>query len=255
MITKKDKNISRRGFLKMLGAGSVGAAVSLVGCKEANKAENKAAEEYKNQVEPPKGKMTYRVNPKTKEKVSLLGYGMMRLPSKVDNGDEFDQEMINKQVDYAIEHGLNYFDTSPVYCQGKSEGCTGIALSRHKREEYFVATKLSNFNRDYWKREKALEMYHNSMKELQVDYIDYYLLHAIGGGMDEFHGRYVDNGIMDFLLKEREAGRIRNLGFSFHGQKSVFDEVLAMHDKYHWDFVQIELNYLDWDYADEINKR
>ena len=185
MITKKDKNISRRGFLKMLGAGSVGAAVSLVGCKEANKAENKAAEEYKNQVEPPKGKMTYRVNPKTKEKVSLLGYGMMRLPSKVDNGDEFDQEMINKQVDY----------------------------------------------------------------------IDYYLLHAIGGGMDEFHGRYVDNGIMDFLLKEREAGRIRNLGFSFHGQKSVFDEVLAMHDKYHWDFVQIELNYLDWDYADEINKR
>ena len=82
MITKKDKNISRRGFLKMLGAGSVGAAVSLVGCKEANKAENKAAEEYKNQVEPPKGKMTYRVNPKTKEKVSLLGYGMMRLPSR-----------------------------------------------------------------------------------------------------------------------------------------------------------------------------
>ena len=255
MITKKDKNISRRGFLKMLGAGSVGAAVSLVGCKEANKAENKAAEEYKNQVEPPKGKMTYRVNPNTKDKVSLLGYGMMRLPSKVDNGDEFDQEMINKQVDYAIEHGLNYFDTSPVYCQGKSERCTGIALSRHKRDEYFVATKLSNFNHDYWTFEKSKGMYLNSMKELQVDYIDYYLLHAIGGGMDEFHGRYVDNGIMDFLLKERQAGRIRNLGFSFHGQKSVFDEVLAMHDKYHWDFVQIELNYLDWDYADEINKR
>ena len=255
MITKKDKNISRRGFLKMLGAGSVGAAVSLVGCKEANKAENKAAEEYKNQVEPPKDKMTYRVNPNTKDKVSLLGYGMMRLPSKVDNGDEFDQEMINKQVDYAIEHGLNYFDTSPVYCQGKSERCTGIALSRHKRDEYFVATKLSNFNHDYWTFEKSKGMYLNSMKELQVDYIDYYLLHAIGGGMDEFHGRYVDNGIMDFLLKEREAGRIRNLGFSFHGQKSVFDEVLAMHDKYHWDFVQIELNYLDWDYADEISKR
>ena len=255
MITKKDMSISRRGFLKMLGVGSVGAAATLAGCKEANKAENKAAEEYKNQVEPPKDKMTYRVNPKTKEKVSLLGYGMMRLPSKVDNGDEFDQEMINKQVDYAIEHGLNYFDTSPVYCQGKSESCTGIALSRHKREEYLVATKLSNFNRDYWKREKAIEMYKNSMKELKVDYIDYYLLHAIGGGMDEFHGRYVDNGIMDFLLKEREAGRIRNLGFSFHGQKSVFDEVLAMHDKYHWDFVQIELNYLDWNYADEINKR
>ena len=153
--------------------------------------------------------------------------------------------MINKQVDYAIEHGVNYFDTSPVYCQGKSEACTGIALSRHKRSEYFVATKLSNFNRDFWTFEKSKEMYLNSMKELQVDYIDYYLLHAVGGGMDEFNGRYVDNGIMDFLMKEREAGRIRNLGFSFHGYKTIFDEVLALHEKYHWDFVQIELNYLE----------
>ena len=199
------KNISRRSFLKLFGAGTVATAATLAGCKKGNKAESQAAEEYKNQVEPSVGKMTYRENPKTKEKVSILGYGMMRLPTKVDNSDEFDQDMINKQIDYAIEHGMNYFDTSPVYCQGKSEHCTGIALSRHKRSEYFVATKLSNFNRDYW--------------------------------------------------KEREAGRIRNLGFSFHGKQEVFDEVLAMHDKYHWDFVQIELNYLDWDYANEINDR
>ena len=254
-MTSKDKNISRRTFLKLFGAGTVATATALAGCKEANKAEKQAADEYKNQVEPPVGKMTYRENPKTKEKVSLLGYGMMRLPTKVDNSDEFDQEMINKQVDYAIEHGLNYFDTSPVYCQGKSEHCTGIALSRHKRSEYFVATKLSNFNRDYWQREKAIEMYHNSMKELQVDYIDYYLLHSVGGNYDEFIGRYVENGMMDYLLKEREAGRIRNLGFSFHGLQSVFDQVLATHEQYHWDFVQIELNYLDWDHANEINSR
>ena len=249
---KKEK-ISRRSFLKLFGAGAVGTAAVLTGCKE--KTMQVVGDEYKNQVEPPVGKMTYRTNPKTGDRVSLLGYGMMRLPSKVDNGNEFDQDMINRQVDYAIEHGLNYFDTSPVYCQGKSESCTGIALSRHKRSEYFVATKLSNFNRDYWKREKAIEMYRNSMKELQVDYIDYYLLNSVGGGMDEFNGRYVDNGIMDFLLEERKAGRIRNLGFSFHGYKAVFDEVLALDDKYHWDFCQIELNYLDWDYADEINDR
>ena len=249
------KNISRRSFLKAFGAGAVGTAAVMAGCKDASKAGEQAANEYKNQVEPPVGQMTYRENPKTKEKVSLLGYGMMRLPTKVDNSDEFDQEMINKQIDYALEHGLNYIDTSPVYCQGKSEHCTGIALSRHKRSEYFIATKLSNFNRDLWSFEKSKEMYLNSLKELQVDYIDYYLLHAVGGGMDEFKGRYVDNGILDFLLKEREAGRIRNLGFSFHGYRLVFDEVLAMQDKYHWDFVQIELNYLDWDYADEINNR
>ena len=237
----------------MFGGGAVATAAVLTGCE--SKKMQEVSDEYKNQVEPAVGKMTYRVNPTTGDKVSILGYGMMRLPSKVDNGDDFDQDMINRQVDYAIEHGLNYFDTSPVYCQGKSERCTGIALSRHKRDEYFVATKLSNFNRDLWSREKSIEMYRNSLKELQVDYIDYYLLHAVGGGMDEFNGRYVDNGMMDFLLAERQAGRIRNLGFSFHGYKNVFDEVLAMHDKYHWDFVQIELNYLDWDYADEINSR
>ena len=253
-MMSKDKNISRRSFLKLFGAGTVATAATLAGCKKANKAEEQAANEYKNQVEPPVGQMTYRENPTTKDKVSLLGYGMMRLPMKPDS-EEFDQEMINKQVDYAIEHGLNYFDTSPVYCRGESEHCTGIALHRHKRSEYFVATKLSNFNPDYHSREKAIEMYRNSMKELQVDYIDYYLLHSVGGGMDEFEKRYLNNGMMDYLLGERQAGRIRNLGFSFHGKKEVFDEVLAMHDKYHWDFVQIELNYLDWDFADEINKR
>ena len=250
----KDNNISRRGFLKLFGAGTVATAATLAGCKQPDKAEQQAADEYKNQVEPPMGKMTYRENPKTKEKVSLLGYGMMRLPKKPDS-DEFDQDMINRQVDYAIEHGLNYFDTSPVYCQGQSEHCTGIALSRHPRDKYIVATKLSNFNRDYWKREKAIEMYHNSMKELQVDYIDYYLLHAVGGSYDEFVGRYEENGMMDYLMKEREAGRIRNLGFSFHGLKTVFDQVLALNDKYHWDFCQIELNYLDWDFANEISDR
>ena len=245
--------MDRRLFLKIFGGSALGTAAVLTGCKA--KTERKAVEEYKKQVEPPVDKMTYRINPTTKDKVSLLGYGMMRLPSKTENKDDYDQEMINQQTDYAIAHGVNYFDTSPVYCQGKSEHCTGIALSRHKRSEYFIATKLSNFNRDFWSFEESRKMYLNSMRELQVDYIDYYLLHSVGGSMEEFNARYIDNGIMDFLQKERKAGRIRNLGFSFHGQKEVFDEVLAMHDKYHWDFVQIELNYLDWNYADEINKR
>ena len=247
------KNISRRSFLKLFGGGAVATAAALTGCKDKKTAE--INDEYKNQVEPPVGKMTYRTNPTTGDKVSLLGYGMMRLPM-VDGTEEFDQEMINRQVDYAIEHGVNYFDTSPVYCRGLSERCTGIALSRHKRSEYFVATKLSNFNEQFWPKEKSIEMYHQSMKELQVDYIDYYLLHSVGGGgMESFNKRYVDNGMMDFLLEERKAGRIRNLGFSYHGEAEVFDWLMELHDKYHWDFVQIELNYLDWDFANEISKR
>ena len=247
------KKINRRTFLKLFGAGSAATALAVAGCK--NKQTEAAVEEYKQQVEPPVGKMTYRINSGNQDKVSLLGYGMMRLPSKTENGNDYDQEMINRQVDYAIEHGVNYFDTSPVYCQGKSEACTGIALSRHKRSEYFVATKLSNFHPDSQSREASRAMYHKSMKELQVDYLDYYLLHAIGGSMEEFNNRYVNNGMLDFLMEERKAGRVRNLGFSFHGKKEVFDEVLAMHDKYHWDFVQIELNYLDWNFADEISDR
>jgi hypothetical protein len=198
--------------------------------------------------------MTYRTCPSSGDKVSLLGYGMMRLPMK-EGTEEYDQDMINRQVDYALEHGLNYFDTSPVYCKGLSERCTGIALSRHPRQSYFVATKLSNFDPNFQSLEKSIQMYHDSMKELQVDYIDYYLLHSIGGSSEDFQKRFVGNGIMDYLVKEREAGRIRNLGFSFHGKKEVFDEVLALHDQYHWDFVQIELNWLDWNYADEINDR
>ena len=97
-------------------------------------------------------------------------------------------------------------------------------------------------------------MYNNSMKELQVDYIDYYLLHAIGGGgMQNLHDRYLDNGLLDYLLEEREAGRIRNLGFSYHGDIAVFDYLLSENDRYKWDFLQIELNWLDWNYANEIN--
>ena len=255
---RDSKSINRRSFLKALGIGTATTAVALTGCK---KATDSVSDEYKKQVEPPKGKMTYRKNPKTGEKVSLLGYGMMRLPNKDGNAKrestaDLDQETINRLVDYAIEHGVNYFDTSPAYCQGRSETATGIALKRHPRSSFFIATKLSNFSEDTWSRAESMKMYHNSFKELQVDYIDYYLLHGIGmGGMEALHGRYLDNGMLDFLLGQRKAGKIRNLGFSYHGDIEVFDELLSQHDKYQWDFVQIELNYLDWNYADEINDR
>ena len=251
--------MDRRKFLKIFGGSALTTAAVMTGCK--SKKETKAVEEYKQQVEPPTDQMTYRTNPTTKDKVSLLGYGMMRLPTiegsaARESKAEIDQEQVNRLVDYAIEHGVNYFDTSPVYCQGLSERSTGIALSRHKRSEYFVATKLSNFNPATQSREESIKMYRDSFKELQVSYIDYYLLHSVGGGgMEAFSKRYLDNGMLDFCVEERKAGRIRNLGFSYHGDIEVFDWLLSMHDKYHWDFVQIELNYLDWDFADEINQR
>ena len=256
--SKGGKTLSRRTFLKALGLGTATAAAPvIVGCASGDDSKAPAQE-------PPVGKMTYRTNPKTGEKVSILGYGMMRLPSKSgkpsgnSNNDEIDQEMVNKQVDYAIEHGVNYFDTSPAYCMGQSEHATGIALSRHKRDEFFIATKLSNFTPETQTRAASIEMFQNSLKELQVDYIDYMLLHAIGGddgdgAMELFRKRYIYNGILDYLMEQRDKGVIRNLGFSYHGDITVFDYLLDNHDKYHWDFVQIELNYLDWGHAKEIN--
>ena len=99
--------------------------------------------------------------------------------------------------------------------------------------------------------EQSKQIYENSFEYLQVDYIDYMLLHVVGNNAMK---RFVDNGILDFLISEREAGRIRNLGFSFHGNVKEFDYMLERHDKFKWDFVQIQLNYLDWKYANEISK-
>ncbi|MBR5907186.1 MAG: aldo/keto reductase [Bacteroidales bacterium] len=259
----KKENISRRNFVKKIGAAAAVTSVAtlsggIISCKR-----NKLSDGTLAKGEIPKDKMTYRTNPKTNEKVSLLGYGCMRIPS-VDNtstresDSPIDQEQWNRLIDYALEHGVNYIDTSPAYCKGQSETVTGIALSRHKREEFFIATKLSNFAPSTWSREESMKIYRNSFKALQVDYIDYYLLHGVGmgdDGMDTFNKRYIDNGMLDFLLKEREAGKIRNLGFSYHGDIKVFDYLLANHNKYHWDFVQIQMNYVDWKHAKEVNTR
>lgn len=240
------EKINRRDFLKVLGAtGLAGGAAAISGCKNVSSTEGNV-------------EMTCRVNPGTGDKVSLLGYGMMRLPQTGEAADApIDQEMVNRQIDYALEHGINYFDTSPAYCEGLSEKATGDALKRYDRSSYFIATKLSNFAPETWSREASIEMFENSLKELQTDYVDYLLLHAIGtgSGMKEFYSRFIDNGILDYLVEQKAAGRIRNLGFSYHGDVAVFDRALAWHDegKYHWDFVQIELNYLDWEHAKQIN--
>lgn len=250
---KNHKTISRREFLKVLGIGAAATTAAVAtGCDSKKNAltGNRSA-----QTEVPTDKMTYRTDPLTGQRVSILGYGCMRwptLPSPAEDGNVIDQQTVNELIDYAMAHGVNYYDTSPVYMQGWSEKSTGIALKRHPRDKFLIATKLSNFSN--FTRENSIAMYRQSFIDLQVDYIDYYLLHSIGnGGIETFRARYIDNGMLDFLIEERRKGKIRHLGFSFHGTQAVFDEVLAMHETVHWDFVQIQLNYVDWKHASNNN--
>ncbi|MCQ2156025.1 MAG: aldo/keto reductase [Bacteroidales bacterium] len=180
--------------------------------------------------------------------VGLLGYGCMRWPLQVDEDgrESINQKEVNRLVDMAISHGVNYFDTAPVYHKGESERATAEALLRYPREQWLLATKLSNFSDCSY--ENSVRMFRNSLSVFKTDYVDYYLLHSVKSA-DDFKTRFEETGIMDFLLKERSEGHIRHLGFSFHGDNAAMDSVLALHPKYHWDFVQIQMNYLDWKQA------
>ena len=187
-------------------------------------------------------------------RTSLLGYGAMRLPEK---GGEIDQEQLNRQVKLMLDGGINYFDTSPAYCRGRSEAALGKALkaSGYARKDYAIATKLSNFASSQFPLEKCRAMFENSLKALQTDYIDYYLLHSIGNnGFATFSKRYLENGALDWCVRLREQGRIKNLGFSYHGDPKTFEWCMENHGKYKWDFCLIQMNYVDWRHAKEINK-
>ena len=233
---KDQPDMSRRHFLQRLGAGA-GAAMAMTVLSPFE-----AFARSHQQPGATTNRMTYRVQHGSGEQISLLGFGMMRLPR--------DQEEVNRLVDYAIEHGVNYFDTAPMYMGGQSEVLTGQALSRHPRQKYYVATKMSNQNQRLWSFSESKRLYEQSFERLKVDYIDYYLLHSIGGGgMETLRARFFDNGVLDFLLKEREAGRIKHLGFSYHGDIRPFDYLLDHHDEYLWDFCQIQMNFLDWRHA------
>ena len=143
-----ERGLSRRGFLKYTGIGA--AAGMLAACGSGT-----IADSVKSSKTP--GEMTYRTNHNSGDRVSVLGYGCMRLPtlskeSARESESEIDQEAVNRSVDYAMAHGVNYYDTSPMYCKRQSEKAMGIALSRHPRDSYFLATKLSNFEPSLWPR-------------------------------------------------------------------------------------------------------
>ena len=173
------------------------------------------------------------------DRPSKLGFGCMRLPVRNGRAAEIDYKTAEEMIDEAYIHGVNYFDTAYTYHEQKSEIFLGNVLKKYPRESYYLADKMPG-----WlvkKREDAAEIFNTQQKRCQTDYFDFYLCHALSHDKLDV---YEKEGVYEFLYQKKNQGVIRNLGFSFHDTPEVLEMIL---DKYEWDFVQIQLNYLDWD--------
>ncbi|WP_125144088.1 aldo/keto reductase [Clostridium transplantifaecale] len=180
-------------------------------------------------------------------KLSALGFGAMRLPVAGDTPDSpIDEVRTAEMVDYAIKHGVNYFDTAYGYHDGKSEIVMGKVLSAYPRDSYYLATKFPGY--DLSNMGKVEEIFEEQLKKCGADYFDFYLLHNV---YEKNIDPYLDPqyGIMDYLMKQKESGRIRHLGFSAHGRYDTMKRFLDVYGD-RMEFCQIQLNYLDWKLQD-----
>ncbi len=167
--------------------------------------------------------------------LSLLGFGCMRFPLLKDGS--IDEDFAEQMMDDAYKNGVNYFDTAYFYHDGKSEEFTGRVLSKYDRNSYAIATKLP-----IWltkSRAEAEKLFESQLERLQMDYVDFYLLHALNKSRWE---QAISLGILELLEELQAKGKIRRLGFSFHDEYAVFEEIIKYRK---WDFCQIQLNYMD----------
>jgi len=155
------------------------------------------------------------------EEISLLGFGTMRLPVVKADSQEIDEIKAFEMFDHALAHGINYFDTAYGYHDGQSEIVVGKALARHPRESFFLADKMPSW---LVQTESDTErIFHEQLKKCQVEYFDFYLAHNMTAGKID---RLEDLKIYEFLVKMRDAGKIRHLGFSFHDSPAVLAKCL-----------------------------
>ncbi len=183
-------------------------------------------------------------------KLSALGMGCMRLPR--NSGDDGDVNVAETQrmVDYAMAHGVNYYDTAWGYHNGNSETVIGQALRKYPRESYYLATKFPGY--DLANMPKVREIFPKQLEKCGVDYFDFYLFHNV---CEMNIDAYLDPryGILDYLLEQKNQGRIRHLGFSAHGSYEVMKRFLDAYGS-HMEFCQIQLNYVDWNFQDAKDK-
>ncbi len=184
--------------------------------------------------------MQYRTMPKSNDKLSILGYGCMRLPTRAggETSRLIDKSRATQQIHGAIDAGVNYLDTAWLYHLGASESFLGeYVLVDGYREKVFIATKLPCMIIS--KKEKIEEIFNKQLEKLHVDYIDYYLLHSLKGSTWD---KMLSLGIIEFMDKIRKEGKVRHMGFSFHGNHDDFVRIV---DAYDWDFAQVQFNILD----------
>lgn len=183
-------------------------------------------------------------------KLSALGLGAMRLPVIGGDDSKIDETAAEKMVDYAMEHGINYYDTAWGYHGGQSELVIGRALKRYPRESYYLATKFPGY--DLSNMDKVEEIFEKQLKKCGVEYFDFYLFHNV---CEMNIDAYLDDkyGIYRYLMKQKRAGRIRHLGFSAHGSYDVMKRFLEAYGE-GMEFCQIQLNYLDWNFQDAKGK-
>ena len=178
-------------------------------------------------------------------KLSTLGFGAMRLP--VFDGDDakVDEETTFEMVDYAIEHGINYFDTAWGYHGGNSERVMGRALARYDRDSFYLADKFPGY--DVANFGKAAEIFEEQLERCSVEYFDFYLMHNVCELNIE---QYLDDeqfGTVSYFVEQVRAGRIKHLGFSCHGNLETFTRFLEKYGDV-MEFCQIQLNYMDWEF-------
>lgn len=178
--------------------------------------------------------------------LSALGMGAMRLP--VIDGDDakIDEEKTAEMVAYAMEQGINYYDTAWGYHDGNSETVMGKVLGNYPRENYYLATKFPGY--DLSNMDKVESIFEQQLAKCGVEYFDFYLFHNV---CEMNIDAYLDEkyGILDYLMKQKETGRIHHLGFSAHGSYEVVKRFLDAYGKY-MEFCQIQLNWLDWSFQD-----
>lgn len=188
--------------------------------------------------------MVYR--PFQDKQLSALGMGAMRLPVIDGDDNRIDEQVAEKMVAYGMEHGINYYDTAWGYHSGQSELVMGKLLSRYPRDSFYLATKFPGY--DLSNMDKVEEIFEEQLKKCQVDFFDFYLFHNV---CEMNIDAYLDpsHGIYDYLIRQKENGRIRHLGFSAHGSCQVMKRFLDAYGG-KMEFCQIQLNYLDWSFQD-----